>query len=55
MAGLAGPEITPLVCVCVCVCVCVLVEPIAEKNVSPSEKKIVAIFEKRLSCREIVV
>ena len=54
------------VCVCACVCVCVflrnlgdsfvslLVEPIAGKNVSPSDK-ILAIFEKRLSCREIVV
>ena len=35
--------------------VSLLVEPIAGKNVSPSDKKIVAIFEKRLSCREIVV
>ena len=29
-----------------------LVEPIAGKNVSPSDKKIVAIFEKLLSCRD---
>ena len=53
------------VCVCVSVCVCsfvileiasfrrLLVEPIAGKNVSPSDKKIVATFEKRLSCSHL--
>ena len=53
------------VCVCVCVSVCLLtcslgecfvsllVEPIAGKNVSPSDKQL--IFEKCLSCREIIV
>ena len=55
------------VCVSVCVCVCLflcnlgdsfvslLVEPIAGKNVSPSNKKFGVIFEKHPSCREIVV
>ena len=35
--------------------VSLLVEPIAGMNVSLSDKKIVANFEKHLSCREIVV
>ena len=34
--------------------VLLLFEPIAGKNMSPSNKKL-SIFEKRLSCREIVL
>ena len=53
----------PTVCLYVCLLprnlkecfVSLLVEPIAGKNVIPSDKKIVAIFEKHLSCREIVM
>ena len=48
---------------CVCVLprnlgdsfVLLLVESIAGKNVSPSDKQFLVIFEKRLRCREIAV
>ena len=48
-------------CVCVLPCslgecfVSFIFEPNAGKNLSPSDKYILAIFDKRLSCREIVV
>ena len=62
-SGMPTSIVICLLCVSICLLprnceecfVSLVFESIAGKNASPSDKKIVAIFEKLLSCREIVV